>query len=100
MLKPKRTKLNIKKVLSNAPEARVFWTADGKKLYNVRDLLHSLKNMQEMDFRVHVTTKKNDFQQWVKLVLNDKKLARTLRWTTTLETTAKKVKEHLEEHYI
>jgi len=100
MLKQKRAKLNIKKVLRNAPEAKVFWTADGKKLYNLRDLIKALKNMQEMDFRVHVNTKKNDFRSWIKLVLGDKKLARALRWTTTLETTAKKVKEHIDEHYI
>ena len=100
MLRQKRAKLNIKKVLNNAPEAKVFWTANGKKLYNIRDLLNALKEMNEMDFRVHVTTKKNDFRQWIKLVLGDRKLARALRWTTTLETTIKKIKEHLEEHYI
>jgi hypothetical protein len=100
MLKPKRTKLNIKKILKNAPEAKIFWTADGKKLYNIRDLLNALKNMEEMDFRVHVTSKKNDFKEWIKLVIGDKKLARTLRWTTTLETSIKKIKEHLDQYYI
>ncbi len=100
MLKPKRTKLSIKKVLKNAPEAKIFWTVDGRKLYNIRDLLSVLKDMKEMDFRMHVTSTKNDFKEWVKLVIGDKKLARTLRWTTTIETTIQKIKEHLDQYYI
>jgi len=100
MLKPKRTKLNIKKVLKNVPEAKIFWTADGKKLYNIRDLLGALKDMEEMDFRMHVTSTKNDFKQWIKLAIGDKKLARAIRWTTTIETTIQKIKEHLDQYYI
>ncbi len=100
MLKPKRTKLSIKRILKNAPEARIFWTADKKKLYNIRDLLNALKDMEEMDFRVHVTSTKNDFKEWIKLVIGDKKLARALRWTTTIETTVQKIKEHLDQYYI
>ena len=100
MLRPKKVKINIKKVLSNAPEAKVFWTVDGKKLYNIRDLLHALEKMAEADFRQHVNSKKNDFIQWLKLVIGDKKLARALRWTTTRETTIQKIKDHLEKYYI
>ena len=100
MLRAKPVKINIKKVLSNAPEAKVFWTADGRKLYNIRDLLHALENMSENIFRQHVNTKKNDFIPWLKLVIKDRKLARALRWTTTRETTIKKIKDHLERFYI
>lgn len=100
MLNPKRAQLNIKKVLKNAPEAKIFWTSDGKKLYNIRDLVEALEEMAEDTFRTHVNSQKNDFVQWIKLVLGEKRLARTLRWTTTLETTIEKIREHLEKYYI
>lgn len=100
MLKQKCPKINIKRAIKNAPEAKVFWTADGRKLYNLHDLVQALEKMEERIFKAHVNAKKNDFTLWIKLVLDDKKLARTLRWTTTLGTTVKKIREHIERHYI
>jgi len=100
MLKPKKAQLNIRKILKNAPEAKAFWTADGHKLYNLRDMLNALENMADDIFHAHVNSKKNDFVQWIKLVLGDRRLGRILRWTTTRETTVKKTKDHIDKHYI
>lgn len=96
----KLSKINVKRVLKNAPEAKVFKTADGRKLYNIHELLEALKAMSEETFRQHVNSKKNDFIPWIKLVLGDRRLGRKLRWTTTKETNIKKIKEHLDAHYI
>jgi hypothetical protein len=100
MKSSKISKINVKRVLKNAPEAKVFRTADGKKLYNIHELLEALKTMSEDVFHQHVNAKKNDFIPWVKLVLGDRKLGRKLRWTTTRETSIKKIKDHLDAHYI
>ena len=100
MLYPKMAKIYIKKPLKDAPEAKVFWLKDGRKLYNLKDLLLTLENMDEEVFRFHVNPRKNDFIRWIKEVLGDKKLARKLRWTTTRQTTIKKLREHLDENYI
>ncbi|MFA6437128.1 MAG: hypothetical protein WC242_03110 [Candidatus Paceibacterota bacterium] len=100
MLKTKRAKLNIKKILANSPEGKVFWTSDKRKLYNIRDFIKALETMDDLTFRSHVNSKKNDFARWINLVLGDKKLSRTLRWTTTRATTIQKTKEHLKQYYI
>lgn len=89
----------IKRRLAFAPETKAFITANGEKLYSLKDLLEALERMDEPTFRYHVNSKKNDFQNWIREVLYDKRLARALRWTTTRETTIKKINEHLEKYY-
>lgn len=90
----------VKKPLVRASQENAFELKDGRKLYDLEDLFEALKTMDEKIFRHHVNQDQNDFIDWIKEVLGDKKLGRKLRWTTTRETTLEKIKEHMDEHYI
>jgi hypothetical protein len=100
MLNPKCVKLNIKKAIPRVLESEAFRVFDGKKIHSIQDLITALERMEHSVFRIHVNSKKNDFAQWIRFVLNDKKLARLLRWTTTKETTIQKIRSYIEEHYL
>lgn len=88
-----------RRTLSFADEGHAFTLRDGRKLYSLKDLVDALRTMDEATFRYHVTKERNDFRNWIKGVLYDKKLARLLRWTTTHRTTLKKIESWLESHY-
>ena len=94
MFKLKKDKKNG---LVNAPDDKLFWTCDGKCLRNVHDLLTAFKEMNDTSFKHHVNKQKNDFANWTKEVLGDRRLARELRRSRTLSTSIKKVTARIKE---
>jgi len=100
MLRIKRPKLKIKRPLPFVGKDKSFITIGGNEILGLTDLLISLENMSESDFRSHVNSKKNEFQEWIRDELGDRILARSIRWTTTRETTIEKIKDHIEKTYL
>ena len=100
MLRIKRPKLKIKRPLPFVRKDKSFITIGGNEILGLTDLLISLENMSESDFRSHVNSKKNEFQEWIHDELGDRILARSIRWTTTRETTIEKIKDHIEKTYL
>ncbi len=68
-----------RKLFSDVPQEYRFWLSDGREIRNLNELLAALKTMKDDTFSYHVNREKNDFSNWVKDVLQDKKLADAMR---------------------
>ncbi len=74
----KMRKKVIHTFLQDVPEDKCFWCVDGRVFRNIRDLAVALKEMSDETFRYHVNEVKNDFSNWIKDVIGDSTLAKTL----------------------
>ena len=72
-----------------------FWCTDGQILRNLSELETALKRMNAKTFKYHVTSKKNDFSNWVADILLDKTLANSLKKSKTKAGALKAVKTKL-----
>jgi hypothetical protein len=76
----KPAKITLKKhILGEAPQEKVFYLADGRKLKSLVELTEALENMTEDVFRHHVNEAKNDFSNWINDVFKDKELAQDMK---------------------
>lgn len=66
-----------------ADNAQSFWLTDGRVLNSLLALKEALAEMEKAVFAHHVTADKNDFADWVDLVLADSDLASALRAAKT-----------------
>jgi len=55
-----------------------FFVEDGRVLGNMYELMESLKDMDEETFEHHVNKERNDFKNWVRDVIGDKALAKSV----------------------
>lgn len=81
-----------------APDEKCFWTTDGRVLKDLEQLHLAFGSMNDEVFLHHVTKEKNDFADWVEIVLEDAACAADLRRsrkTTTAKTT---VARHLKQY--
>lgn len=69
-----------------APDAQSFWVADGQILNSLAALATAFAEMEKAIFTHHVTAEKNDFADWVELVLGDVQCASSLRKAKTPKT--------------
>jgi hypothetical protein len=60
-----------------------FWMRDGTVLHTVADLAEALRHIDQHTYEYHVTTAKNDFAQWVEVVLGEERCAADLRKAKT-----------------
>ncbi|MFH1049215.1 MAG: hypothetical protein V1732_06150 [Patescibacteria group bacterium] len=89
-----------KKELINADDANLFWVNGNGALRNINELAESLKTMSEETFAHHVNAEKNDFVNWVREILLDKKLAADLKRSKTRSVALKKAEARLKAQYI
>ena len=89
------TKEEARKYLSNTPQEQCFWLKDGGVLKNLEDLAHTFPNMSDETFKHHVNNGKNDFSNWVKDVIGDKKLAHELLGSKNKISSLKKLRSRL-----
>ena len=52
-----------------------FWLKDGRALKNLQELSDALENMSDDIFNHHVNTEKNDFANWIRDIIDNKKLS-------------------------
>lgn len=81
--------------LKDFPNEKHFRIHMGTNISNVYQLVEALEVMNDETFNHHVTSKKNDFKEWVQNVIEDKKLAESLRNVKTKEFMAKKIKDRI-----
>jgi len=72
----KPAKVTVRKeIFGEAPEEKVFFLADGRRLKNLMELIDAFENMGDEVFRHHVNEAKNDFSKWINDVFKDEELA-------------------------
>ena len=69
---------DYEELLGNVPEDKVFWLRNSEGIHNLKELLVSLRNMDDETFKFHVNKDKNDFKEWIIHVLKDAKLAKDI----------------------
>ena len=89
------TKEDAKRYIGNTPPERCFWLNDGSTLKNLEELSNAFPRMSDETFRHHVNGGKNDFSNWVKDVIGDKKLAHDLMASKNKVSALKKLRSRL-----
>ncbi len=67
-----------KRFLADVPAEYVFRCVNGHMLRNLKELEAELKAISEQDYAYHVNAEKNDFSTWVRDIIKDNSLAKTL----------------------
>ena len=89
------SKREAKKFLSDAPEEYVFRCTCGRTLRNMQELADELAAMTEEAFAYHVNAEKNDFANWVRDIIGDKRLVEDLMRAKDRVTVAKLTSERV-----
>jgi len=85
-----------RRALSRVPESVSFWLCTNKKLFSLKELAVALKDINDDVFRYHVNRDKNDFENWIRDIIQDKELAREISRIKTKETLNRKILERVE----
>ena len=64
-----------KTLLRDVSPDQAFWVSNGPVLKNLEELSNALPAMSGDTFSHHVNKEKNDFSNWVREAIGDKKLA-------------------------
>ncbi len=84
-----------KRILARVPENLSFWLCTNDHLRNLDELSGSLQKVSDEVFRYHVNRDKNDFEVWIRDVVNDKELAREISRIKTRDTLVRKISERV-----
>jgi len=87
-MKKVKAKKTAKKITTRRvkPE-QYFYACNGCVIKNIKELAKEIRNMDENVFRHHVNQEKNDFANWVKEVIGNKKIAEEIGKITDKEKT-------------
>jgi hypothetical protein len=83
--------------LSDAESSEYLVLLHGKKVKSLKELSDSLKNMPDSIFGYHVNFQKNDFSNWIRYALNDKKLASSVSKAKTKQKMIKVIDKRIDE---
>lgn len=86
-----------RRILSRVPANVSFWLCTNEQLARLDDLGRALKRVSDEVFRYHVNRDKNDFEVWIRDVINDRELAREISRIKTKGTLIRKISERVEE---
>ena len=81
--------------MADVPADKVFWCYGGRVLKNLDELANALREMDDEVFNYHVTAEKNDFTNWVRDVMGDTALARSLLKARSRASAAREVEKRL-----
>src|SRR3989344_9387975 len=85
------------RILGKVPEQVSFWLCTNQKLFSLRELSAILMDVGDEVFRYHVNRDKNDFENWIRDVIQDRELAREIARIKTKETLNRKISDCVEE---
>lgn len=83
-----------------ATDAQSFWLSDGSILNSLVALRDALKGMKKAVYDHHVTGNKNDFAEWVSVVLSDRECSDDLRNAKTPAAARLVVVQHLKRYQV
>lgn len=98
---PKKTSIKktiTPKTLIYAGNEQSFWVKNGEVLNSLTSLYQALASMDEEVFAYHVTKDKNDFSDWVEMVLCDEACASDLRKAKNSDKACVVVAKHLKKY--
>jgi alpha-amylase len=84
-----------KKWLNDVPGDKVFWVKDGTAIRNIVELSALFRTIPDAMYKHHVTDEKNDFANWVKIVVGDEVLATNMEKCKKKVMAAKMVEERI-----
>jgi hypothetical protein len=87
---------DAKKILGDVQQDHCFYINDGQRLKNLNELYTALAGMDNATFSRHVNSEKNDFSNWIRDVIGDRKLAEKLSKAKTARKTINTVKQRLQ----
>ncbi len=103
-VQPKERKTAVKKKETRRPtEAKpeqYFILVTGVPLKNLRELAHSLENMNDWVFNHHVNDSRNDFSNWVRDVLEEHELSEEIRLVKHMKDMESRILKHLVNKYL
>ncbi len=91
-----RSRSVVKKLLVRASDEHIFWCNDGRTFRDLKELAEGLNAMSQETFYHHVTQVRNDFSNWVRDVIHDEELARSLGQAVCKEDAAAYVTARLD----
>ena len=74
----KITPQQAEQMLSDISPKKVFVLKKGGTIKSIGQLLEALKNMDDETFNFHVNNQKNDFSNWIRDVIQDADLAKSI----------------------
>ena len=86
---PRITKTQARKFLARVPEHTVFWCSDGHVFRDIQELKDALSRMSDQTFCYHCNDEKKDFSNWIRDVIGDARLAKTLETVPDREQAAR-----------
>ncbi len=84
------------RILADANPEQCFWMSNGQVLKNLDELYKALSKAKKEIYKYHVNTEKNDFSNWVRDILGDKKLAEDLLKTKSKKDAVTKIRQRLQ----
>ena len=90
---PRITKSRARKFLAQVPEQCVFWCNDGNILRDLKELGNALVSMSDQTFAYHCNDVKKDFSNWIRDVVGDTSLARSLESANSRKQAASLVED-------
>jgi hypothetical protein len=96
-MKKRITPKEAYKILGRVPASKSFWLCINMELRSLPQLSLALESIDDDVFRYHVNKDKNDFECWIRDVLQDKELAREIARVKTKETLLRKICERTTE---
>ena len=84
-------KERAKRFMADVPAENVFRCVNGHILRNLKELEAELKTISEQDYAYHMNEQKHDFSNWVKDIIKDNSLAKTLLKASTAAQAARDV---------
>ncbi|MEK6967498.1 MAG: DUF5752 family protein [Nanoarchaeota archaeon] len=96
-MRRKISTVEANRILARTPEQVSFWLCTNKKLYSLRELSATLSAISDEVFRYHVNRDKNDFENWIRDIIQDRELAREISRIKTKETLNRKITDRVEQ---
>ncbi|MBW2977178.1 hypothetical protein KY347_07085 [Candidatus Woesearchaeota archaeon] len=84
------------RILADANPEQCFWMNDGQVLKNLGELYKALSKAKKETYKHHVNKEKNDFSNWIRDILGDKKLADDLLRTKSKKDAVAKIRQRLQ----
>ena len=83
------------KELKEAPKGKYFYVHNGMTIKNLDELSVAIDLMDIKIFEYHVNNDKNDFSNWVKEIIKEKKLAEELLNIKSKTASAERIKKYI-----